>query len=353
MKILVTGTAGFIGFHLAQKLLQRGDTVIGLDNINDYYDVNLKYARLNELGIDKNELEENKLISSKTFPNHKFVKTNLENTQTINELFETQKFDAVCNLAAQAGVRYSIENPHAYIQSNVVGFMNILEACRNYNVKNLSYASSSSVYGLNKSQPFKTSDHTDHPVSLYAATKKSNEMMAHTYSHLYNISTTGLRFFTVYGPYGRPDMAPMLFADAILNDRTIKVFNHGNMSRDFTYVDDIVDGIIKIIDNPAKISNNYDPNNPSPDISSAPYRIYNIGNNSPVQLLDFIETLEESIGINAKKDFLPMQDGDVESTYADVKDLMRDFGYKPETNLKEGITHFVDWFKKFYGSTRK
>ena len=353
MKILVTGTAGFIGFHLAQKLLQRGDTVIGLDNINDYYDVNLKYARLNELGIDKNELEENKLISSKTYPNHKFVKTNLENTQTINELFETQKFDAVCNLAAQAGVRYSIENPHAYIQSNVVGFMNILEACRNYNVKNLSYASSSSVYGLNKSQPFKTSDHTDHPVSLYAATKKSNEMMAHTYSHLYNISTTGLRFFTVYGPYGRPDMAPMLFADAILNDRTIKVFNHGNMSRDFTYVDDIVDGIIKIIDNPAKISNNYDPNNPSPDISSAPYRIYNIGNNSPVQLLDFIETLEESIGINAKKDFLPMQDGDVESTYADVKDLMRDFGYKPETNLKEGITHFVDWFKKFYGSTRK
>ena len=353
MKILVTGTAGFIGFHLAQKLLQRGDTVIGLDNINDYYDVNLKYARLNELGIDKNELEENKLISSKTYPNHKFIKVNLEDSQTINKLFETQKFDAVCNLAAQAGVRYSIENPHAYIQSNVVGFMNILEACRNYNVKNLSYASSSSVYGLNKSQPFKTSDHTDHPVSLYAATKKSNEMMAHTYSHLYNISTTGLRFFTVYGPYGRPDMAPMLFADAILNDRTIKVFNHGNMSRDFTYVDDIVDGIIKIIDNPAKISNNYDPNNPSPDISSAPYRIYNIGNNSPVQLLDFIETLEESIGINAKKDFLPMQDGDVESTYADVKDLMRDFGYKPETNLKEGITHFVDWFKKFYGSTRK
>ena len=348
MKILVTGTAGFIGFHLAQKLLQRGDTVIGLDNINDYYDVNLKYARLNELGIDKNELEENKLISSKTYPNHKFIKVNLEDSQTINKLFETQKFDAVCNLAAQAGVRYSIENPHAYIQSNVVGFMNILEACRNYNVKNLSYASSSSVYGLNKSQPFKTSDHTDHPVSLYAATKKSNEMMAHTYSHLYNISTTGLRFFTVYGPYGRPDMAPMLFADAILNDRTIKVFNHGNMSRDFTYVDDIVDGIIKIIDNPAKISNNYDPNNPSPDISSAPYRIYNIGNNSPVQLLDFIETLEESIGINAKKDFLPMQDGDVESTYADVKDLMRDFGYKPETNLKEGITHFVDWFKKFY-----
>ena len=348
MKILVTGTAGFIGFHLAQKLLQRGDTVIGLDNINDYYDVNLKYARLNELGIDKNEIEENKLIFSKTYPNHKFIKANLEDAQIINELFESQKFDAVCNLAAQAGVRYSIENPHAYIQSNVVGFMNILEACRNYNVKNLSYASSSSVYGLNKSQPFKTSDHTDHPVSLYAATKKSNEMMAHTYSHLYKISTTGLRFFTVYGPLGRPDMAPMLFADAILNDRAIKVFNHGNMSRDFTYVDDIVDGIIKIIDNPAKISDNFNPNNPSPDISSAPYRIYNIGNNSPVQLLDFIETLEETIGIKAKKDFLPMQDGDVESTYADVNDLIDDFGYKPETNLKEGIKHFVHWFKLFY-----
>ncbi len=353
MKILVTGTAGFIGFHLAQKLLQRGDTVIGLDNINDYYDVNLKYARLNELGIDKNELEENKLTSSKTYPNHKFIKANLEDAQIINELFETQKFDAVCNLAAQAGVRYSIENPHAYIQSNVVGFMNILEACRNYNVKNLSYASSSSVYGLNKSQPFKTSDHTDHPVSLYAATKKSNEMMAHTYSHLYKISTTGLRFFTVYGPYGRPDMAPMLFADAILNNRAIKVFNHGNMSRDFTYVDDIVDGIIKIIDNPAKISDNFNPNNPSPDISSAPYRIYNIGNNSPVQLLDFIETLEETIGIKAKKDFLPMQDGDVVSTYADVNDLIDDFGYKPETNLKEGIKHFVHWFNLFYGNVKK
>lgn len=353
MKILVTGTAGFIGYHLALKLLQRGDTVIGLDNINDYYDVNLKYARLNELGISKEEIIENELISSKTYPKHKFVKMDLADTNSIYNLFETEKFDAVCNLAAQAGVRYSIENPHAYIDSNIKGFMNILEACRHNGVKNLSYASSSSVYGLNKSQPFKTSDHTDHPISLYAATKKSNEMMAHTYSHLYGICTTGLRFFTVYGPYGRPDMAPMLFADAILNDREIKVFNHGNMSRDFTYVDDIVDGIIKIIDNPAKISNNYDPNNPSPDISSAPYRIYNIGNNSPVQLLDFIETLEEAIGINAKKDFMPMQDGDVESTYADVKDLMKDFGYKPETNLKEGITHFVDWFKKFYGSTKK
>jgi UDP-glucuronate 4-epimerase len=348
VKILVTGTAGFIGYHLAKKLLERGDEVVGLDNINDYYDVNLKYARLEELGINKDELKDNKLVTSKTYPNHKFIKANLEDSQTINKLFETEKFDAVCNLAAQAGVRYSIENPHAYIQSNVVGFMNILEACRNYGVKNLSYASSSSVYGLNKSQPFKTSDHTDHPVSLYAATKKSNELMAHTYSHLYGISCIALRFFTVYGEWGRPDMAPMLFADAILNDREIKVFNHGNMSRDFTYVDDIVDGIIKVIDNPAIPSKDFNPENPKPDISSAPYRIYNIGNNSPVQLLDFIETLEKAIGIEAKKNFLPMQAGDVVSTYADVSDLIKDFDYKPDTKLPDGIKEFVKWYKDFY-----
>ncbi|WP_152055450.1 NAD-dependent epimerase [Aliarcobacter butzleri] len=348
MKILVTGTAGFIGYHLALKLLQRGDTVIGLDNINDYYDVNLKYARLKELGIKKEEIEENKLITSKIYPNHKFVKMDLSDTKAIYELFQSEKFDAVCNLAAQAGVRYSLQNPHVYVDSNVKGFLNILEACRYNEVKNLSYASSSSVYGLNKSQPFKTSDHTDHPVSLYAATKKANEMMAHTYSHLYNIPTTGLRFFTVYGPYGRPDMAPMLFADAILNDRTIKVFNNGNMSRDFTYVDDIVDGIIKIIDNPAKISNNFDPNNPDPSMSSAPYRIYNIGNNSPVELMEFIKTLEEIMKKEVKKEFLPMQDGDVVSTYADTSDLIEDFDYKPNTNLKEGIKHFIDWYKKFY-----
>ena len=272
MKILVTGTAGFIGFHVAKKLLERGDEVGGLDNINDYYDVNLKYARLNELGIQirhheqeqasetavsqaphsESHCEHSAAILSSKYPNHKFVKMDLADTKSINKLFEAEKFDVVCNLAAQAGVRYSIENPHAYIQSNVVGFMNILEACRHFGVKNLAYASSSSVYGLNRSQPFRTSDHTDHPISLYAATKKSNEMMAHTYSHLYGIATTGLRFFTVYGEWGRPDMAPMLFADAILNDRAIKVFNHGNMSRDFTYIDDIVGGVIKVIDNPAK-----------------------------------------------------------------------------------------------------
>jgi UDP-glucuronate 4-epimerase len=348
MKILVTGTAGFIGYHLAKKLLERGDKVIGLDNINDYYDVNLKYARLNELGIDKNELLENKLIQSKTYSNHKFVKMDLSDTKSIYELFKSEKFDAVCNLAAQAGVRYSIENPHAYIDSNIKGFMNILEACRHNDIKNLSYASSSSVYGLNKAQPFKTSDHTDHPISLYAATKKSNEMMAHTYSHLYNISTTGLRFFTVYGPWGRPDMAPMLFADAILNNRAIKVFNHGNMSRDFTYVADIVDGLIKVIDNPAKSLQNFDAQNPRPDISSAPYRIYNIGNNAPVQLLDFIETLESTIGIEAKKNFMDMQAGDVVSTYADTSDLINDFDYKPDTKLSDGIGEFVKWYRKFY-----
>jgi UDP-glucuronate 4-epimerase len=330
MKILVTGTAGFIGYHLAKKLLERGDEVVGLDNINDYYDVNLKYARLAELGIDKDELKDNELLSSKTYPNHKFIKANLEDSDTINKLFETEKFDAVCNLAAQAGVRYSLENPHAYIQSNVVGFMNILEACRNYGVKNLSYASSSSVYGTNISQPFKTTDMTDTPVSLYAATKKANELMAHTYSHLYGIQTTGLRFFTVYGEYGRPDMAPMLFADAITHDRPIKVFNHGNMSRDFTYVGDIVDGVVRVIDNPSV------------------FKVYNIGNNSPVQLLDFIKILENSLGKVAVKNFMDMQDGDVVSTYADVSDLINDFGYKPDTSLEVGIDRFVKWYKEFY-----
>ena len=354
MKILVTGTAGFIGYHLAKKLLQRGDEVVGLDNINDYYDVNLKYARLAELGISREYIEKSNSkfnIHHSTFsPLHKFYKVDLEDTEAINHIFEVEQFDAVVNLAAQAGVRYSIENPHAYIQSNVVGFMNILEACRNYGVKNLSYASSSSVYGLNKSQPFKTSDH---PVSLYAATKKSNELMAHTYSHLYNIATTGLRFFTVYSEYGRPDMAPMLFADAIFHDRPIKVFNHGNMSRDFTYVGDIVDGIIKVIDNPAKPSDRFDANNPDPSISSAPYKIYNIGNNSPVQLLDFIKTLEIAIGKEATKNFMDMQDGDVVSTYADVSDLINDFGYKPDTSLEVGIERFVKWYKEFYTDKNK
>ena len=347
MKILVTGTAGFIGFHLAKKLLERGDTVIGLDNNNDYYDTNLKYARLAELGIKKEDIHENKLVDSSN-KNHQFIKADLADRGAIDTLFETEKFDAVCNLAAQAGVRYSIENPRAYIDSNIVGFTNILEACRHNGVKNLAYASSSSVYGLNKSQPFKTSDHTNHPVSLYAATKKSNELMAHTYSHLYGIESTGLRFFTVYGPWGRPDMAPMLFSDAILNDRPIKVFNHGNMSRDFTYIDDIVSGIIKVIDNPAKADQRWNANKPMPNSSSAPYKIYNIGNNAPVNLMEFIGEIETAIGKVAEKNFMDIQAGDVESTYADTSELMNDFKYKPFTPLNQGVGEFVTWYKAFY-----
>jgi len=350
MKILVTGTAGFIGHVLAKKLLARGDEVVGLDNINDYYDVNLKYGRLKELGIERESVKENSFTNSKIHAKHKFIKLDLADRTGMEKLFSEERFDAVCHLAAQAGVRYSLENPHAYIDSNVVGFMNILEGCRHNGISNLSYASSSSVYGLNKSQPFKTSDTTEHPVSLYAATKKSNEMMAHTYSHLYNISTTGLRFFTVYGPWGRPDMAPMLFTDAILNDRAIKVFNHGDMSRDFTYIDDIVEGIIKVIDNPAKANKEWNPEQPEIQSSSAPYRIYNIGNNEPVSLMEFIETIEQALGKVAEKTMLPMQDGDVQSTYADVSELISNFNYKPDTKLSEGIDAFVKWYRKFYKS---
>ena len=348
MKILVTGTAGFIGFHLAKKLLERGDEVVGLDNINDYYDVNLKYGRLKELGIAQEDIEEKEITASAMFPKHKFIKLDLADKEGMNKLFEIEKFDAVCHLAAQAGVRYSLENPHAYIDSNIVGFMNILEGCRHNNVKNLAYASSSSVYGLNKSQPFKTSDTTEHPVSLYAATKKSNEMMAHTYSHLYGIQTTGLRFFTVYGPWGRPDMAPMLFTDAILHNRPIKVFNFGKMSRDFTYIDDIVAGLIKVIDNPATENSTWDAENPEIQSSSAPYRIYNIGNNAPVDLMKFIETIENALGKTAEKNMLPIQPGDVESTYADTSELIKYFNYKPYTPLDQGVSKFVKWYREFY-----
>ena len=349
MKILVTGTAGFIGFHLAKKLLERGDEVVGIDNINDYYDINLKYGRLKELGIQKKDIEENKKTDSHTFSKHSFYKMDLADKEVMDRLFKQEQFDAVMNLAAQAGVRYSLENPHAYVESNVVGFLNILEGCRNHGVKNLAYASSSSVYGLNQSQPFKTTDKTEHQVSLYAATKKSNEMMAHTYAHLYGIQTTGLRFFTVYGPWGRPDMAPMLFTDAILHDRPIKVFNNGEMSRDFTYIDDIVDGVIKVIDNPAQSNEKWDAKDPEISRSSAPYRLYNIGNNAPLPLMTFIETIENVLGKKAKKKFMPMQDGDVVSTYADVSGLMEDFGYKPDTKLSDGIEKFVQWYKNFYG----
>jgi UDP-glucuronate 4-epimerase len=353
MKILVTGTAGFIGSHLAQKLVARGDEIVGLDNINDYYDVNVKYGRLQRGGIiekleDGKDIEFNKLIISKTNSNYKFIRMNLEDKDAMMKLFEDEQFDAVCNLAAQAGVRYSLTNPDAYMGSNIIGFMNILECCRHNNVKNLSYASSSSVYGSNKELPFKTTDNVDHPISLYAASKKSNELMAHTYSHLYNIPTTGLRFFTVYGPWGRPDMALYLFTKAIIEGKPIDVFNHGEMQRDFTYIDDIVEGIIRVNDNPPKGNKEWDGMNPDPSSSPAPYKIYNIGNNNPVKLMDFIEALERKLGKKAEKNMLPIQAGDVPSTYANVEDLIADLGYKPQTPIQEGIDNFVDWYVEFF-----
>jgi len=353
MKILITGTAGFIGSHLALKLLDRGDTVIGLDNINDYYDQNVKYGRLQRAGIiekleDGAGIEYNELLTSKQYENYKFIKLNLEDKENLDNLFENEKFDTVINLAAQAGVRYSLTNPLAYVQSNIVGFVNLLEACRHNKIKNLSYASSSSVYGLNESQPFSTHSNVDHPMSLYAASKKSNELMAHTYSHLYNIPTTGLRFFTVYGPWGRPDMALYLFTKAIIEDKPIDVFNYGNMQRDFTYIDDIVEGIIRINDNPPKGNEDWNGMNPDPSSSPAPYKIYNIGNNNPVKLMDFIEALENKLGKKAQKNMLPIQPGDVPSTYADVEDLISDLDYKPETTIEEGINNFVDWYLEFF-----
>lgn len=349
MKILITGTAGFIGYHLSKKLIERGDTVIGVDQINDYYDIELKYSRLIDLGIGKASIVEGKRTSSTTYNNHFFYKGNLEDKDFIDAVFKSEKPDAVCNLAAQAGVRYSLINPQAYIDSNIVGFINILEACRHNGVENLSYASSSSVYGLNKNLPFSTKDNVDHPVSLYAASKKSNELMAHTYSHLFGIRTTGLRFFTVYGPFGRPDMALFLFAKAALENGTIDVFNHGEMVRDFTYVDDIVKGIISVIDKPAESSADFD-TNPSPNASSAPYRVYNIGNNNPVKLMDFITAIEKKIGKTVKKNFMKIQPGDVPATYADVTDLERDFNYKPNTSIDFGISKFIDWYKEYYGN---
>lgn len=348
MKILITGTAGFIGFHLAEKMLQRGDEVIGLDAINDYYDVNVKYGRLEKSGIKKSEIEYNKLVSSSVYPNYQFIKLNLEDKSNLVKLFEEQKFDKVINLAAQAGVRYSLTNPEAYIDSNIVGFMNILECCRHNHVKHLTYASSSSVYGLNKKQPFSTKNNVDHPISLYAASKKANELMAHTYSHLYKVPTTGLRFFTVYGPWGRPDMALFLFTKAMLEEKPINVFNYGKMQRDFTYVDDIVEGVIRVNDNPPKENPDWDSESDDASVSSAPYKVYNIGNNNPVQLMDFISALEKKLGKTAEKNMMPMQAGDVPSTYADVHDLIRDLDYKPETTIQEGIDKFVDWYLDFF-----
>ena len=334
MKILVTGSAGFIGSALSIKLLNDNNTVVGIDNHNDYYDVSLKEARL------KRHLDH---------PNYNHIRINIQDRKSIEKIFKDEKFDVVINLAAQAGVRYSIKNPSTYIDSNLVGFANILEGCRHNNVKHLIYASSSSVYGLNTKQPFSVHDGTNHPVSLYAATKKANELMAHAYSHLYKLPTTGLRFFTVYGPYGRPDMALQKFAKAITNDETIDIYNHGNHLRDFTYIDDIIEGTFKVLKKLSTPNLDWNGKKPDPATSIAPYRIYNIGNNKPVNLMDYIKALENSLKKKAKKNFLDLQPGDVVDTYAEINDFVKDFGYKPVKSVEQGVDEFVSWFKKYYG----
>ena len=335
MKILVTGAAGFIGSALSIRLLDRGDEVIGIDNLNDYYDPKLKEARM---------------ARHLDHPNFTHVNINLEDREGIKKLFEKEKPQGVVNLAAQAGVRYSIENPLAYVDTNLVGFAHILEGCRHNNVEHFVYASSSSVYGSNTNMPFSIHDNVDHPLSLYAATKKANELMAHTYSNLYNLPTTGLRFFTVYGPWGRPDMALFKFTKAMLEGESIPVFNYGKHRRDFTYIDDIVEGVIRVLDRPATSNPDWDGANPDSGTSQAPWRVYNIGNNSPVELMDYIGALEESLGIEADKEMLPLQDGDVPDTYANVDDLVKEFDYKPDMPVKTGVANFVKWYKDFYNA---
>ena len=333
MKILVTGSAGFIGSALALRLLARGDTVIGIDNHNDYYDPAIKEARI-ERFIDN--------------PNYTHIRADLADHQIIEEIFTNYKPERVVNLAAQAGVRYSIENPLAYINSNIVGFAHILEGCRHNDVEHLVYASTSSVYGANTSMPFSVHQNVDHPLSVYSASKKSNELMAHAYSHLYGLPTTGLRFFTVYGPWGRPDMALFLFTKAILSNKKIQVFNHGKHRRDFTYIDDIVEGVIRTLDTPATCNLEWNSDQPDPSSSNAPWRVYNIGNNKPIELMDYITTLEKALGHKAEKEFLPLQAGDVPGTYADVDDLVEQFDYKPSTSVEDGINHFVCWYRDYF-----
>ena len=347
-RILITGTAGFIGFHLARRLVAAGYRVTGLDSINDYYDVNLKYARLDQEGIPRDSISYNRAVKSRTRENYRFIQLNLEDREGLFGLFSRERFEVVVNLAAQAGVRYSLTHPEAYIGSNITGFVNILEACRHHAVKNLIYASSSSVYGLNKSMPFSVSSNVDHPVSLYAVSKKSNELMAHTYSHLFGIPTTGLRFFTVYGPWGRPDMALFLFTRAILSGEPIQVFNYGKMERDFTYIDDIIGGIERMIGKPAVPDPGWNPENPDPAASAAPYRLYNIGNSNPVRLTDFIDAIEQALGKKAVREMQPIQPGDVEKTWADVSALGRDFDYNPGTPVEDGIRRFVEWYRDYY-----
>ncbi len=332
--MLITGVAGFIGFHLAKKRLLAGEQVIGIDNLNSYYDVSLKKARLRELEKHKN---------------FTFAKVDIADKDTVKDLFAKYNFKKVANLAAQAGVRYSLKNPLAYIDSNIVGFTNIIENCRQYGIEHLVYASTSSVYGANKLQPFSESHSTEHPLSIYAATKKCNELIAHSYAHLYNLPSTGLRFFTVYGPWGRPDMALFLFTKSIMNNEPINVFNHGKMVRDFTYIDDVVEIMSRVIDSPVSPNLNWDALNPDPASSSAPYRIYNIGNNRPINLIEYIKVLEKTIGEKAKLNLLSMQDGDMLSTYADVKKLKHAFNYQPSTTIEEGITNFVRWYREYYG----
>jgi UDP-glucuronate 4-epimerase len=332
MKILVTGAAGFIGMHVAKLLLARGDEVVGVDNLNDYYDPRLKLARLAELTPEAN---------------FRFVQTDISDRVAMEDLFAAERFERVVNLAAQPGVRYSLKNPHAYVQTNLVGFANLLEGCRHNGVKHFVFASSSSVYGANTRMPFSVHDNVDHPVSLYAASKKANELMAHSYSHLYGLPTTGLRYFTVYGPWGRPDMSPWLFTSAILEGRAIDVFNMGKMRRDFTYIDDIAEGTVRVLDRIAAPNPGFDTDAPDPGSSYAPFKVYNIGNHEPVELMTFIKTIEEALGAEAKKNFLPMQDGDVVATYADVDDLRRDVGFQPKTPLAEGIAKWVAWYRRY------
>ena len=334
MKHLVTGAAGFIGYHVSERLLARGDEVIGLDNLSPYYDPALKQARLDRLA---------------RHPGFRFARLDISDRESVEQLFARERFPRVIHLAAQAGVRYSVTHPHSYISSNVVGFLHVIEGCRHHGAEHLTYASTSSVYGLDTCMPFSTHQGVDHPVSLYAATKKANEMMAHSYSHLYGLRTTGLRFFTVYGPWGRPDMALFLFTRAILEGRPIDVFNHGRMQRDFTYIDDIAEGVVRISDRPATANPAWDSNAPDPATSSAPYRLYNIGNNEPAELMAFIEALERSLGRTAEKRFLPMQPGDVPATAADVGDLVRDAGFHPGTPIETGVARFVEWYRDYHG----
>lgn len=348
MKVLVTGSAGFIGFHLSNRLVKDGFEVIGLDSLNDYYQVSLKYDRLSAAGIDLRETTYNKILKSSINEKYSFIHLNLEDRDDLEKLFKDQQFDYVVNLAAQAGVRYSITNPHAYIEANIVGFANLLECCRHNNIKHLVYASSSSVYGLNEEVPFKTDHSVDHPISLYAATKKSNELMAHVYSHLYSLPTTGLRFFTVYGPWGRPDMAMFLFTKAIIDGKPIQVFNNGELERDFTYIDDIVDGVVKVINHPAMPDPAWSGKDPLPSSSKAPYKLYNIGNQKPVKLTAFIEAIEKKLQKKADKIMMPMQPGDVFKTYADTSRLSAELGYQPKTSVEEGVSNFIDWYLDYF-----